>query len=111
MSRLLHGAALAALAFSSTIGYVGQLVSKGTPYPDLEGPGFGTRVGIYHVDNLEKPFLTDKREEAGHASEIPFKVILYKVPSGAIEESNAEDSPTGGMDGERYTMVSTLPAF
>ena len=55
MSRLLHGAALTALAFSSTIGYVGQLVSKGTPYPDLEGPVFGTRVGIYNVDNLEKP--------------------------------------------------------
>ena len=53
MNKLVHGKALAAMAFSATIGYMAQVVSAGIPYKDLEGPVFGTRVGIYPMETLE----------------------------------------------------------
>ena len=53
------------------IGYVGQVVSAETKYRSLEGPVFGTRVGIVQQESQQ--------------------VILYRCPEGAAESSWDDD--------------------
>ena len=98
VSGLLHGAALTALALSPTIRYVFQMVSIGITYPNLEGPVFGIRVGTSHVNNLGDPLSsaapTDKLEGDSSGTGSPYKVVLYKLPCGAIEERTFDGHPS-----------------
>ena len=114
VSRLLHGKTLAALALSLTIGYVGQVISNGSSYTNLEGPVFGTRVGVYHVDSLDEkldlmqtahPASDFRPDGPEHHSISDYKVVLYKLPNGSVEHSTADDFP---LD-PRFEMVCTLP--
>ena len=112
VNRLAHGTSLAALAFTLTIGYMAQIVTAGLAYPDLEGPVFGTRVGIYHVDSLSSPVpvressASVRQQNDTEPGASGFRIVLYKLPHGAVEESNVDDNPSDPTFG----VVSTVPA-
>ena len=76
-NKILHGGALAKIGLALTIGYVAQIVSTGATYKSLEGPVFGTKVGIF--DTNKSISLPDKQ------------VIVYKLPCGAVEECERDD--------------------
>ena len=117
----------------ATIGFAAHVVSAATPYRDLEGPVIGTRVGIYHIQSLDDklqlstaglvsvvPRLSQlssascaedlspqsQLSSASQAEDLSagYRVILYKLPHGAVEHSNGEDAPSRQSD-----MVATLP--
>ena len=95
VNRILHGTSLAALAFSLTIGYVAHVVTTGSTYKDLEGPVFGTRVGIYHTEDLHKPWYQVQQDGPIDANIIPnskYRLILYQLPAGAVEHSETDDN-------------------
>jgi len=107
VNRLVHGTALAAMAFSVTIGYMAQVVSAGIAYTDLEGPVFGTRVGIYHLSSL-----SDRIQVSAHVDnatltpkDFGYRVVLYKLPHGSVEHSTEDDCPNASTIG----MVATVP--
>lgn len=92
----------------------------GTTYTNLEGPAFGIRVGIYHVNNFEEPLplaaLTDKWEDDSSEDNSPYRGVLYKLSIEdstthevlyklSIEDSTTHDHPSD----KRFAMVSTLP--
>ena len=95
MSKLIVGAALSALSVACTIGYVGQVVEAGRPYADLQGPVFGTRVGVYHTDDLTVP-LREDQQSGQH------KVVLYRLPSGAVEHCEGDPDPD-------VSLIGTVP--
>ena len=103
MNKLVHGSSLAAMAFSVTIGFMGHLVSAGSVYQDLEGPVFGTRVGIYHLGSMDEKIHIQKAA-ATPCPKDKYKLILYKLPCGALEHSQTDDHASD----ETYHMVSTL---
>jgi len=105
----------------ATIGFAAHVVSASTPYQDLEGPVIGTRVGICHINNLtdKVQLSTDglikcddtvspqmQLSSASTAEDLSdgYRVILYKLPHGAVEHSNGEDAPSLQRD-----MVATIP--
>ena len=124
VNRIFHGAALASLfvasTFGSTIGYAAHAISVNEPYQSLEGPVFGTRVGVYHTDSLPlahscRKGLCDGTKDSQPISVYPvsqctpisnssgghletsesqnnFRATLYKLPCGAIEQGETDDS-------------------
>ena len=100
MSKLIVGAALSALSVACTIGYVGQVVEAGRPYADLQGPVFGTRVGVYHTDDLTVP-LQEDQQSGQH------KVVLYRLPSGAIEHCEGDPDPDVSLIGTAPKAVKS----
>jgi len=109
VNYLLHGNALARMALSLTIGFVGQFVTANSAYTNLEGPVFGTKVGIYPVesefDKLDPSNNLLRHGETPQSCMADYQLVLYKLPEGAVEHSNADDFP---LD-DQYEMVSTVP--
>ena len=94
---------MATLAITFTIGFVAQVISTGSVYKNLEGPIFGTRVGIYHMETLDsKPIPAKSSTKDQHG----YRMIVYRLPSGAIEHSQSDDFPSNTS----HDMVVTLPA-
>ena len=109
------------------VGYAAQVVSLGCTYKNLEGPVFGTRVGIYHSAKLDEPWWNEtvsgsstiysvlpRAKASGGPEQVMqkesdmsefdeknrnFRLILYKLPSGTYEQSITDDD-----DG-----ITTLP--
>ena len=48
MNKLVVGKKLSSTLSVPLIGYVAQIISCGLSYHSLEGPVFGTRIGVYH---------------------------------------------------------------
>ena len=69
------------------LGYVGQLVTPEASYRSLEGPLFGTRVGIFHSDLVSHGWA----ELGSSVTQSPYKLILYETPIGAAEFSGELD--------------------
>ena len=57
MNQLITGQRLSQLVAVSMVGLVGQLVSAHTPYRDLSGPVLSKRVGVFHSDTAEGPWI------------------------------------------------------
>ena len=65
------------------LGYVGQIVTPYASYRSLEGPLFGTRVGIYYSDLMSLGWT----ELGSSAMQSSYKLILYETPVGAADFS------------------------
>ena len=104
MSLMVHGAPLAAMIPSATIGFAAHVVSAGSPYKDLEGPVFGTRVGIYSLGALDHRIQGTGNVTDPDLEDAPFRVVLYRLHHGVVESSNADDHPTADQ-----SMVTTVP--
>ena len=57
MNQLFTGQRLSQLVAVSMIGLVGQVVSAHTSYRDLSGPVLSKRVGVFHSDTAEGPWI------------------------------------------------------
>ena len=76
-------------------GYLGHVVTQGTPYHSLEGPVIGIRVATFHynTDNVDEGQFVplnchqkDSTHEPGHY------VILYRTFENAEELSHEDDN-------------------
>ena len=104
VSLMVHGALLANMIPSATIGFAAHVVSAGSPYKDLEGPVFGTRVGIYSLGALDHRIQGTGNVTDPDLEDAPFRVVLYRLHHGIVESSNADDHPTADQ-----SMVTTVP--
>ena len=88
MNKIVSGNPLGAmLGLPLLLGYVGQLVTPEASYRSLEGPLFGTRVGIYHSDLVSHGWT----ELGSSVIQSPYKLILYETPIGAADFSGELD--------------------
>ena len=78
---------MAMLELPLLLGFVGQLVTPEVSYRNLEGPLFGTRVGIYHSESIEEGWA----ELGSSITQSSYKMILYETPVGAAEFSAEPD--------------------
>jgi hypothetical protein len=101
---MLHGAPLVAMIQTATIGFAAHVVSAGSPYKNLEGPVFGTRVGIYFLGALDHRIQGTGNVTDPDLEDAPFRVVLYRLHHGIVEASNADDNPTAD-----HSMVTTVP--
>ena len=84
------------------------MVSAGCTYKNLEGPVFGTRVGIYHTNSLDESLnITDGCNFAPLDQDnnpYDYRVVLSKLPHGAVEHSHVDEYLPQGVD----EMVATV---
>eukprot|EP00973_Karenia_brevis_P032962 4549720-Karenia_brevis.AAC.1 len=66
------------------VGYAAQVVSSGCNYRNLEGPVFGTRVGIYYSTNLDGPSWNENVSETSTT----YSVLPRARASGRPEEQS-----------------------
>ena len=108
VSRMVHGALLAAMIPSATIGFAAHAVSAGSPYKDLDGPVFGTRVGIYSLGALDHRIQGTGNVTDPDLEDAPFRVVvLYRLHHGVVESSNADD--TAAQSTTAANSVCSLP--
>ncbi len=92
VSIMVHGAPLAAMIPSATIGFAAHVVSVGSHYKDLAGPVFGTRVGIYSLGALDHRIQGTGNVTDPDLEDAPYRVVLYRLPHGLVDSSNADDT-------------------
>ena len=81
-------------------GYVGQVVTKGLDFNDLEGPVFGKRVEVYHntTETLDGKF-TPYRRTTDVSPKVGHYLVLYKTIENAAALSQEEND----------TILQTVP--
>ena len=81
------------------LGFIGHLVSKGAAYHSLEGPVFGTRIGIYHnvTADISGAFICLQQDQ--YDKENGHYLVLYKVLDWAEDLRNEDE----------YSILQTVP--